>query len=421
MNDHKSKKLLILGGTKKYGEFVELARQLGYYTIVTDWNTPEDSPAKQISDEFWNISLMDYDSLKINIEKEWVTGIITGITDSYLLPYENICRITGLPCYSTKEAFESTIFKDRFKSLCTRFDVPVTPVYSKEDLNNDSSLFPVIVKPADSSGSRGFHICNNLSEFNKFLPIAEEFSPNKNVLIEKFIPWDTVIIHYTAIDGKLYYCGMSDKVSVQFKNTGSSVMGIQTFPSKGEYQYLSSLDAKTRNMFENSGFKNGPIWIEAFYDGNDQFIFNEMGYRFGGSLTYYPVKYFYNIDQLKLLINTAFGLSNSETSHQYSKNKNLKKYCIIPVHIKPGTISHIFISEKLKENKNVYSLVPFHNVGAKIKDWGSAQQVFTYAHLLYDNFTDLKETINFLFHNLTVSNEKGENMVYTLFDFESLN
>ena len=67
----KGKKLLILGSNAVSCEIVKAAKELGVYTIVTDWNPIEKAPAKQISDEYWNVSLMDYDILVQKIKDRW--------------------------------------------------------------------------------------------------------------------------------------------------------------------------------------------------------------------------------------------------------------------------------------------------------------------------------------------------------------
>ena len=58
------KKLLVLGG-KPIGsiELVTRAKELGLYVIVTDYLPASQSPAKQISDESWNISTADINTL----------------------------------------------------------------------------------------------------------------------------------------------------------------------------------------------------------------------------------------------------------------------------------------------------------------------------------------------------------------------
>ena len=94
--EHK-KKLLVLGGSSLMVDPVLRAKELGIYTIVTDWHELEKSPAKRVADEYWNISLMDYDQLVAKIKEENVNGILTGFTDAFLLAYQQLCELTGLP------------------------------------------------------------------------------------------------------------------------------------------------------------------------------------------------------------------------------------------------------------------------------------------------------------------------------------
>ena len=72
----KGKRLLILGGSAYMVDPVLKAKEMGLYTIVTDWHELEKSPAKQIADEYWNISLMAYDQLVPKIKEEKIKGVI---------------------------------------------------------------------------------------------------------------------------------------------------------------------------------------------------------------------------------------------------------------------------------------------------------------------------------------------------------
>ena len=307
-----------------------------------------------------------------------------------------------------------------FKKLCISNKIPVARKY---DINSQSSEqqidslpYPVIVKPVDGSGSRGFHICNNAVELKAKYVDAECFSPTKRVIVEDYMPYDAVIIHYTMHNGKCYFSGMSDKISRKFASTGSSVMGFQSLPSKGLNSYLKSLDESTRRMFENAGFTDGPIWIEAFYDGTDKFFFNEIGYRFGGSLTNYPVKYFYGIDQLDLMISSALSGNIPFTQ---TINESPRNYCILPIHTKAGNIQHIVGENDIKSMNNIYAYVPVHFEGDEIHDWGSAQQVFCYIHVLYDTYKDLKNTLNDVMKTIKAIDLNGNNLLFTLFDFNN--
>lgn len=417
----KNRKLLILGGTANMIDLVKTAQRMGVYTIVTDWYDTTKSPAKLVADECWNISITEYETLVRKIADDGITGVIASITDSYLLPYAHLCELCNLPCYASKEVLALSTDKVKFKNMCIANDVPVARKYDIDvhDANQVVALpYPVIVKPSDGSGSRGFNICQDKEELARNYENALRYSPGKNVIIEDFIPYDATIIHYTMIGGKCYYSGMSDKVSRKFKSTGASVMAFQQFPSKGESVYLDSLDEKVRHMFEQAGFRDGPIWIEAFYDGEREFVFNEMAHRFGGSLTYYPVQYFYGISQIEMLVNSAFGIRNTLLPKHKTVTGN---YCIIPIHCKPGRISRIDGAEAIQRRADVYAYCPSKSVGQQIEDWGSALQVFCYLHVLFESTASLKKSIEDVLSQLKVMDEKGNNMLYTLFDLNSIN
>lgn len=49
------KKLLVLGGNRLPCDIVYIAKKMGLYAIVTDWNSPEASPTKLIADDSWNM------------------------------------------------------------------------------------------------------------------------------------------------------------------------------------------------------------------------------------------------------------------------------------------------------------------------------------------------------------------------------
>ena len=416
----KNKRLLVLGG-KPIGsvELVQRAKELGAYVIVTDFLPENKSPAKQIADESWNISTAEVNHLVRLCNEHEVDGITTGVHEFNINRLIDICELTDYPSYLTRDTWKYCDNKFEFKNLCNKYNIPTAKQYyidlEKEVTFHDIE-YPVIIKPADGSGSRGFSICNNKNDILDNYMKALRFSPTENVLIEEFIPYESVIIHYTMINGNCIYSGISDKYSSTFKSTGASVMGLQIFPSIGEDFYIKYLDEKVRKMFENEGFTNGPIWIEAFYDGSERFVFNEMGYRFGGSLTYHPVNFFFNINQLDLFIQASFGTNKTE---DVRRNNTFRKYCILPIHIKAGIISKISGIEEVCDRSDVEAFVNVHHLGDEIMEWGSAQQVFAYLHVTFEDVLSLRNSLMDIVSKIKVLDENGENMLFTLFDIEN--
>ncbi len=420
--DSMKKKILVLGG-KPIGsiELVERAKEKGLQVIVADFLPAEQSPAKKLADEAWDISTAEVDQLAERCRQSGVDGILTAVHEFNINRMLDLCERLSQPCYCHRDTWRYCDDKLDFKALCMKYEIPVAQRYdiTPESWSHLQPLpYPVIVKPVDGSGSRGFAICHNEHELRSGYERALQYSPGKRVLVEDYIPYNAVIIHYTMTGGVCHYSGMSDKYSARFASSGASVMGLQTFPSSGEAAYLRDLDKRARAMFEGAGFTDGPIWIEAFYDGRERFIFNEMGYRLGGSLTHYPVRYFYGVDQLDLMIDKAMGLGDGQPV--FERKEQEAKYCILPVHLRSGTITAIEGEAAIRARQDVYAYVPVHYLGDVIEEWGSAQQVFCYLHILYQDIPGLKASVRSILEELRACDGDGGNMLYTLFDFEKL-
>ena len=282
MMKNKNKKLLVLGGNVLTCDIVKKAHELGVYVIVTDWNTPENSPAKKLADEYWNISLMDYEKLVLKIKQDNINGIITGFTDSYLTPYQHLCELTGLPCYATKEQFEWTTDKSSFKEKCRLYDVPVVPEYSLDSF--DKSIInknqKIIIKPVDNSGSRGICICDNQEDFDAKLNYSLDYSKKKQVVIERYMDCDDVSFEYKIQEGEVSLASICDRY-IYKTPYGGSVTSKLIYPSKYIDVYLDDVDKKVKRMFQCEGLKNGVLFMQAFVD-NGNFYFYEMGYRLSG-------------------------------------------------------------------------------------------------------------------------------------------
>lgn len=414
MKKFKGKKLLILGG-KPIGscEIVEKAKSMGIYTVVTDFLSADESAAKRIADEHWEISTADIESLKERVLEERIDGIYTGVHEFNIRKMIELCEELHLPCFCSIEQWDALNDKRKFKELCKQYQIPIAKEYSAYEVENDMINYPVIVKPADGSGSRGFSICNNKEELLLAYSKALKFSPNGQILIEQKMNYEkSAIINYTFVDGKCYFSGISDKQSRKVFESGAPIMSVQFYPSEYQDKYFKDLNDKVEKMFLDFGIRNGVIWIEAFCD-NGEFVFNEMGFRFGGSLTYLPVNYFFGIDQLALQI--EYALTGYNTQPKITKQNSGDIYCILPVHVKQGIITKIVGVEKIENKKELIKIVPVHFLGDKIENWGSAQQVFAYIHFVVKSKTEAVKFMDFILQEYKVFDENDEDMLFNLY------
>ncbi|MBR6159706.1 MAG: hypothetical protein IKQ40_05335, partial [Lachnospiraceae bacterium] len=183
--DLKGKRLLILGGSRISCEIVRHARAMGVTTGVTDWYPIERCPAKAMADEAYFESTADTDAMEKLVKEKKFDGVITGFTDSVLPYYADICDRTGLPAYGTRQQFEIFIDKKKYKELMRQNDVPTIPEYTVNTENFDEStkdiIYPVIVKPSESSGARGITVCNTKEELKDAIGFAAETSESDDI------------------------------------------------------------------------------------------------------------------------------------------------------------------------------------------------------------------------------------------------
>ena len=104
MYNLKGKKLLILAGAGVHNKVVRAAKEMGIYTIVTDYLP--DSPAKKLADEAWMLNITDVDAIVEKCKEEHVDGVMNFCIDPAQKPYYEICKRLNLPCIGTKETFD---------------------------------------------------------------------------------------------------------------------------------------------------------------------------------------------------------------------------------------------------------------------------------------------------------------------------
>lgn len=419
MGKFDGKKLLVLGG-KPIGscEVVEYAKKEGAYVVVADYLPAELSAAKRLADQAIDISTANVDELAKFVQENHIDGVYTGVHEFNIGKMLELCKMCGIPCYCTPKQWDKVDNKASFKNMCRKYGIPVAREYHLSSGLTEEELrrieYPVIVKPVDGSGSRGFSICENPAELRNAYPKAAGFSRTGTVLVEQYMDYrNSAIVNYTLIDGNVYYSGIGDKTSKKVTDSGAPIMSSVIYPSVFEREYLENLNAKVERMFREEGYKNGAIWIEAFCD-NGKFTFNEMGYRFGGSLTYHPVRHRTGMDQLALQVEYALTGKNEITQPEaYSVPDDI--YMVLPVHVRPGKIARIEGIDELKQKQELNEIVFVHHVGDQIENWGSAQQVFAYVHFITPNREQAKAFAKFVVDTIKVYDENGNQMLFNLY------
>lgn len=410
--DIKGKKLLILGANAVTCDIVNAAKALGVYTIVTDYNPLEKAPAKLVADEYWNDSIMDYDVLLPKIKEQHIDGILTGFIDIVLLPYQHLCELAGLPCYATKEVFEMTMDKAKFKQLCRDNGIPVIPEYDLAtfDPNIINEKNKVIIKPVDNSGSRGVILCEKSEDFNRCLDFALSFSEKKQVVIEKYMEMDSISVSYTIQDGIVSLSTLNDRYVHKSKDAGSvTCAGI--YPSKYFDSYMEKVNGPMISMYQKAGLKNGVLAVQFFTDGNEYYVM-EMGHRLSGGQHYTYSMQENGISALDCLIHFAVTGRMADFSIAEKDNANFKHtYCHLFILGKQSKIARFEGLEYLKSLPELIHFSQMKMVGDTIGPDGTAAQKVVSLHLKVKDRADLLRVIKDIEREFHFYDEEGNDMV----------
>lgn len=411
------KKLLILGGTSISRQIVYAAHEMGIAVYVTDYY--EDSPAKKIADKSFMVSATDVDAVVHLIREESIDGVITGYADVLLPYYVQICQKANIPCYANMEAIRVTTDKALFKECCRQHSIPVVPEYTKQDVDNDKVVYPLIVKPVDNSGARGIYICHNQKEFDEYYEKALECSPSKNVLIERFLTGLEATIFYYLHNGMAYLLGIGDRHMFKFDDEHLSLPIGYTFPSS-DIDSFAKEDMHIKEMFKSLGMEEGMVFIQTFNDKGNYIVY-EMGYRLTGSLEQHLMEQQYGFNHLKAMIDYAVG-NEVETTRVENLNSKDCVMANLTLLLNMGTIKEY---EGIDEVKNIPGVAHIHlsyEIGHAIDEntIGRLAQVGARVLLTANNKRELLESMDKIKSTLKAISTDGNNMFITNYSYQAL-
>lgn len=421
--DLKGKRLLLLGSNVWRDVIRRFADEYGV-TLIFAGKYP--APLDEIADEVYRVDSIDHEAMKQFIRNHNIDGVYMGGSELIISHACQYLNELGLPCYCTHDQWETLQNKAKFKELCIKNGLPVVPRYiiNPNDVAGSVPIdaYPVITKPTDGSGSNGFSVCHNAEELERGYKIASENSFTGEVMCEKFVKNEGIVAFFSFSNGEMTFTLAEDKYPVRYEKQGSYVAGLFLCESRLTEEFRQHYETKVAAMFREIGIKEGTIWIEIFYDG-DQYYFNEVGYRYGGSFSFYTVDYFRSINQV--YADMYFALTGKSKLEGFStlmpaKVKRGLNYCIYPVHLKPGKIAHIEGIQEMLQWPNVVLVPQQKEEDDEVADSGSFGQVVALVHFTYSNNEECWRTIDRIHEVLKVTDMNGHEMVNRMLDLNTI-
>lgn len=321
------KRILMLGGSVFQVPAIKYAKEAGYYVITADYLP--NNPGHEFSDEYHNVSTTDKDKILNLATKLNIDGIISYASDPGAPTAAYVAEtlsLPGNPYESVRVLQRKDLFKEFLKS--NRFMVPASASFTNYDAalefaSERLKLRSVVIKPADSCGSKGVTKLNETANFDKSFKLAMNYSISKIVVVEDFIE---KAIYEMDGDGFVWNGKLVFRC---FGNQHNDIECNPFVPVGISFPYIQDMEIQQKahdeveRVLSLLNMKVGGLNIEYLTEENGDIYILEIGPRSGGNLIPEVIKYATGVDLIEYSVEGALGrdcsgLKMSETRGYYS-------------------------------------------------------------------------------------------------------
>lgn len=359
------KKLLIIGASILQLPAIKKAKELGYYVAVADFD--QNAVGIEFANEYFNVSTIDVEGVCEVAQKFNPDGIMTLATDMPMRSVSAAAKKCGLPGISMDTAIKATDKGEMIKAFeACGVEHPwyfIALSESEFESVKGKVSFPCIMKPTDSSGSRGVVLVNSVAELEKEYSYTKDNSRGGGVIIEEYMTGSEVSVEVMAIDGKPHVLQVTDKLTTgapHFVEMGHSQ------PSRLGDENVEKIKDLACRAVKAVGISDGPAHVEIMLTPDGPKMV-ELGARMGGDcITTHLVPLSTGIDMIRATIEISCG-ETPDLNQKIYKGSAIR-YFSTPC----GVIKNIEGVEKALKIEGVKDILMVKNIGDKAGKIGSS-------------------------------------------------
>jgi len=206
----------MLGGADIQISAIKKAKEMGYYVITCDYLP--NNPGHVFANEYHNVSTTDKEAVLALARQLHIDGISAYASDPGALTAAYVSDELGLPGNTFDQV---SILSDKFEFRTLQHNVGIAAPgiweinKSEQLLHLTRSLdIDLIVKPVDTSGSKGIFKLKNaenydLEQIDEMLSIARSFSRSGRIVAEEFLQREGSLMSgdFFVVNGKIeFFC-----------------------------------------------------------------------------------------------------------------------------------------------------------------------------------------------------------------------
>lgn len=313
------KKILLLGGSAQQIVAIKTAQKLGYYTVLCDYLP--DNPGQYEADKFYLVSTTDKDAVLEVARNEQIDGVLAYASDPAAPTAAYIAEklgLSGAPYHSV----ETLCNKDQFRKFLIEngFSTPKAKGYaSAEDAlkEKENFEFPIIIKPVDSSGSKGATVLQTEDGLKNALDFAFSFSRCHRIIVEHFIEKKHPYLIGGDVfieNGKIVLWGL---LNCHRDNCVNPLVPVgKSYPLQLEDEDIQHVKETLSSMVEKLRISNGSMNVELVVDKSNRVWPIDVGPRSGGNMIPDLLGDMFGVDIAEMSVKAAMGAAIKGNIHE---------------------------------------------------------------------------------------------------------
>lgn len=387
----------MLGGSLYQTYAIKEAKRIGYYVITCDYLP--DNPGHRFADEYHNVSTTDREAILALAQELQVDGIVAYASDPAAPTAAYVAEQMGLPT-SPYKSVEILSNKDLFREYLQQngFNCPKAmgfATYEEALVHIDEFRLPVMVKPVDSSGSKGINKMTDKTQLKAFVEDALRYSRRKRFLIEEFIVKKGHQISGDAfsVDGRLVFHCLGNEFYDPNCDKDFAPLG-ECWPFQMEHKYIEDLELQLQRLITLLGMRSNAYNVEAIVGEDDKVYLLELGARSGGSLIPQVVECATGVNMVTWVVQAAAGDPIDLSVLGGKKEMPIRGYWSnYMVHSNATGLFQSISFDKSFEQQHLIAFVNDLKIGTPVHRFRDAQDCIGEFILKYDSMQQMFDVI----------------------------
>lgn len=305
------KRLLFLGGADIQVDAICSAKDLGYEVITCDYLP--DNPGHRYSHRYFNVSTTEKDNVLELARKLEIDGISAYASDPSAPTAAYVSDAMGLPGNSY-QSINTLSNKLLFRAQQWRLNMPCPRFADGSDMAAVRQLLDdvgkVVVKPVDSSGSKGVHIVERGGSplaLESAIKDAHGFSRSGSVIVEEFIPRIGSLMSgdFLIHEGSIVFQCYGD---VHFNDWINGLVPRSiSLPASKDSAFFEKVRLQAQALITSLNIRQGVFNADVIEDARGNPVIIDIGARNGGNLLNNIIHYHTGVDLVELSLRQSVG------------------------------------------------------------------------------------------------------------------